>query len=682
MTHALYPKLALTGIRKNRRLYLPYLLSCVGMVMMFFILHSLSFSPLLHRMRGGSSVEVVLTLGKFVIAVFSLIFLFYTNSFLIRRRYKEFGLYNILGMDKRAISRVILWESLITALVGLGGGMALGLILSKLAELGLLNAIHADIGYEVTLPWGACGLTALIYGIIFALLCVKSLITVRKCRPLELLHADRTGEKPPRANWALAVLGAVLLVAAYIIAVTIKSPLAALVTFFAAVIMVIIATYLLFISGSVALCRLLQKNKNFYYKKQHFVSVSSMTYRMKRNGAGLASICILCTMVLVMISSTSSLYFGEEDALKARFPRDSELAVSVYDIDDLTVDRADELRAAFGQVFADHGFTPENVTSYRFASVAGLDRDGVFDLDAGLENVNSLLPDYKKLRMLVFVTQDEYNAATGENLSLAADETVMHTVRCTYRQDMLEAGGMKLRVVGHTDDFIEISGVDTLPTSSILMVVRDFEVLRPLNGLMTASGELMLEMRYEFSYDAGVSDEASAIMEEQRSVISGIMRAEELKGHGYGYTSSCLADERDDFYVTYGGLFFLGIMLSIVFIFAAVMIIYYKQISEGYEDRARFAIMRKVGMTREDIRASINAQVLTVFFAPLIMAGLHLAFAFPLVWKILQLFNMHDLTVVILTTVAAFLLFALVYALIYRATARAYYRIVSSNEPD
>ncbi len=530
----LYPKLALSGIRKNRKLYLPYLLSCVGMVMMFFILHSLSYSPLLHKMRGGSSIEYILTLGKFVIAIFSLIFLFYTNSFLLRSRYREFGLYNILGMDKRAISRVILWESLFTAVIGLVGGLAFGLVLSKLAELGLLNAIHADIGYEVTFTWGACGLTALVYGIIFALLTVRSLIGVRKCRPLELLQSDRGGEKPPRANWVLAVLGGILLVTAYVIAVTIRSPLAALLVFFIAVIMVIIATYLLFTAGSVSLCRLLQKNKNYYYKKQHFVSVSSMTYRMKRNGAGLASICILCTMVLVLISSTSSLYFGEEDALKAQFPRDSELSVTMYSIDDLESGRTEELRRAYEQVFTDHGFVPENVTAYRYASVAGLEKDGVFDPDAGTESINGMIPDYKSLRMLCFVTQDEFNAMMGTSLSLAADETVIHTVRCTYRHDTLEVGGVKLRVVGQTDDFIEISGVDSLPVSSILMVVRGLDVLRPLDGLTTADGDRMLELFYEYSYDAGVSDEASAIFDEQRSLISGVMRIEELKGNGYG----------------------------------------------------------------------------------------------------------------------------------------------------
>ena len=318
-----FPRLAINGIKNNKKLYFPYILSCIGMVMMFYIIHSLSYSPLLREVRGGSSIEAVLTLGKFVIAVFGLLFLFYTNSFLVKKRYKEFGLYNILGMDKHSISRIILCESVTVSLVGLVCGIGLGIAFSKLAELGLLNAIQKEIDYRFTVTSEAVLFTVLIFGIIFLLLTVKSLIQVRHLKPLQLLKSENAGEKPLKANWVFALLGVILLGTAYYIAVSIKTPLSALTIFFIAVIMVIIATYLLFMSGSVALCKILQKNKKYYYKKQHFISVSSMAYRMKRNGAGLASICILSTMVLVMLSSTTSLYFGKNDSLKARFTRNT-----------------------------------------------------------------------------------------------------------------------------------------------------------------------------------------------------------------------------------------------------------------------------------------------------------------------------------------------------------------------
>ena len=296
----LYPRLALSGIRNNRKLYVPYILSCIGTVMMYFILHSLSLSPLLHETRGGDNLEIILSLGKYVIAAFSLLFLFYTNSFLIRRRYKEFGLYSVLGMDKRGIGRVVLWESLFVSLLGLAAGLLFGIAFSKLAELGLLRAIQSDVDFRFYLSWEAVLSTLLLYGGIFAALMLKSLWQVGRTKPLELLKSENYGEKPPKANWFFALLGLGLLGVAYYLSLSIQSPLKALMLFFVAVLMVIAATYLLFMAGSVTLCRLLQKNKKYYYKKNHFVSVSSMAYRMKRNGAGLASICILCTMVLVM----------------------------------------------------------------------------------------------------------------------------------------------------------------------------------------------------------------------------------------------------------------------------------------------------------------------------------------------------------------------------------------------
>lgn len=682
MRISLYPRLAWSGMVKNRKLYIPYILSCIGMVMMSYIMQALSLSPLLYEMqKGGSSIGIILSLGKFVIAAFALLFLFYTNSFLIRRRFKEFGLFNVLGMDKRSISNIILWESLIVAAIGLAGGMGLGISFSKLAELGLLNAIGAQIDYRLTVPVRAITYTLEIFGTIFLLLTLKSLWQVSKCKPLELLRSENSGEKPPRANWVFAVLGVLILGAAYYLAVSIKTPLTALSLFFVAVIMVIIATYLLFMSGSVALCKVLQKNKRYYYQKQHFVSVSSMIYRMKRNGAGLASICILCTMVLVMISSSGSLYFGANDAIRARFPRNIDITVDMKGLDNFGDTGIDNVRSTYEKVFAEHQFTPENVQEYRYASITGLMTDGIVnaDKDSVLGSVNINFDD---IRQLYFVSVDDYNRIMGTHYTLHDGEALLHTMRCTYDRDSFSMNGCELHIAGMLDDFIAIGEANAMLAPSIMFVVPDYEALRPLEKLTDPQGNQMLSTEYYYGYDyaENISDEeAIDLYGDQLDALNDTLLAGQ---DGYSYTCSCAAAEKDDFFTTFGGLFFLGIILSLIFVFAAAMIIYYKQVSEGYEDQSRFAIMQKVGMTKTDIKKSINSQILTVFFAPLIFAGLHLTFAFPLIWKLLQLFNLHNLSFVIWITAGAFVVFGIFYALIYKATARSYYAIVAGGTND
>ena len=317
-----YPRLAWTGIRKNRRLYLPYLLTCIGMVMMEYIICFLKDSEAVRSMRGAMMITGMMSFGSFVIAVFALIFLFYTNSFLMRRRKKEFGLYSILGMSRRNLGRILLWETLFVLVISLAAGLFAGAALSKLAELILLNMLHGKTTYSLTLSAPAATYTLCVFLVIFALLFLKSLWQVRSLDALSLLKSESVGEKPPRANWALGLLGLLVLGAGYALAVYVGDPVSALAWFFVAVILVIIGTYMVFVSFSVVLLRVLQKRKNYYYKARHFVSVSSMAYRMKRNGAGLASICVLATMVLVMISTTVSLYFGVEDSLNTRYPND------------------------------------------------------------------------------------------------------------------------------------------------------------------------------------------------------------------------------------------------------------------------------------------------------------------------------------------------------------------------
>ncbi len=667
-----YPRLALVGIRKNRKLYLPYVFSCIGMVMMYYIIQSLSDSPLLQEIHGGSTLSGILSFGRFIVAIFALIFLFYTHSFIVRRRYKEFGLYNILGMGKCGIMRVMLFESLTVSAIGLLGGIGLGVALSKLAELGLLNVIGAPVNYRYTVSLHTIGMTAGVFAAIFSLLTVRSVLRVRKCRPLELLKSETAGEKPPKANWIWAILGLLLLGTAYGIAVTIKSPLTALTLFFVAVVLVILATYLLFMSGSVALCKLLQKSKKYYYKKQHFVSVSSMAFRMKRNGAGLASICILATMVLVMISSTASLYFGKNDALDSRFPRESEVSVTFADLTDFTGAKIGRIQKTLEDVFNRNHFTPKNKTDYRYVSIAGLLTENGIDPNA----TDEFALDFGDVYQTYFVTLDDYNRLLDTDYTLGENEVLLKSLRCDYKQDELKIAGLCLKIAGQVDRFVELGDANTLLFPTLLAVVPDFHVLKPLEKLTDSAGQYMLSCRYYYGYDGGSDSQMIDLMQDGQTALD-----ESLKDRNerYDYSYTCVAAEKDDFYSTFGGLFFIGILLSALFIFAAAMIIYYKQVSEGYEDQMRFAIMQKVGMTRRDIKKSINSQILTVFFAPLGFAGIHLAFAFPMVWKLLQLFNLHNCGLVIGVTAVGFLGFSLFYALIYKITARAYYMLISEK---
>lgn len=681
MNGIFFQKLAINGIRKNKKLYYPYLLSCMGMVMMAYILNSVGSSPLLKQMRGGGSVNMALSLGKVVIAVFSGVFLLYTNSFLGRRRNKEFGLYHILGMGKKGIRKVIFWESLMTALVGLFGGILSGILLSKLAELGLANILKAEVSYQLFLDWEPVKWTLLVYGIVFGILMLNSIIRVQRVKPMDLLHSDRVGEKPPKANRLAALLGVILLGIAYYMAVTIHTPLQALTLFFVAVILVIFATYFLMIAGSVALCKLLQKNKNYYYKKNHFVSVSTMAYRMKRNGAGLASICILSTMVLVMLSSTGSLYFGMEEMLRKNYPNDVLLNVYFPTTDSLKEENRAYYSGAFREVAERQGLTQENVLDYCYAEIAGIIGDIIY-VDPDSVDVDNMVI-LNKLREFLFLSAEDYNRMAGTDYHPEKGEAFYIPREKSEDMENFDFGYVKLNAVKIPDDGIRLSAsfLNGAVTPYYILVVSDFEQLSPLHELKDRWDYSLLELQWCYAYDLPGAErmQLEQVWKEQTDLLKQTQSRQLESGDSYGfrYYSTVREMERDDFLETFGGMFFLGIILSILFVAAATLIIYYKQISEGYEDQARFEIMQKVGMTGEDIRKSINSQVLTVFFAPLLMAGLHLAFAYPMIWKILKLFGMSNLGFVVLVTIGCFGIFGMFYGVVYKLTAKAYYDIVS-----
>ena len=541
---SLYTRLAWDGIRKNGRLYLPYILTCVGMVTMYYMMSELCASDLLRYMKGGGASHLILGLGSWVIAVFSALFLYYTYSFLIRRRQKEFGLYHVLGLGKRHIALLCVIETAMTAMIALVAGLAIGVGVSFAAELGLRSTMEAELDFHFSVNRSVVLQTVLVYLAIFALTLLSTLVKIGRGTAMSLLHSESYGEKPPKGNLFVAILGAVLLAAAYVMAVSIQEPLKALGMFFIAVILVILATYLLFIAGSVALCRMLQRNRNYYYQPRHFVSVSSMAYRMKRNGAGLASICILATMVLVMLSSSACLYFGAEDSLNATYPNEFELTVWVED-------------------------------------------------DAALPQLEQAMTD----------------------------------AGAPYGVNVWEKGA----------------------------VLRDGEIV------------------WSAAFDTGLSTE------QQLALGHAITEALRSTGETWGYSYTLRAEAADDFYGTYGSLFFIGIVLSIMFVCAAVLIIYYKQLCEGYEDQPRFAIMQKVGMTAADIRRSVNSQLLTVFFLPLAGAALHMAFAFPMIRRMLLIFELHNTGLFVATVLISFAVLAAVYTLVYKATSNAYYRIVKGS---
>jgi len=685
MKHNLYPKLAWTGIRKNSRLYLPYILTCIGMVMMFYIVSFLSSSEYLASCKGGKDMQTVLELGCGVIGFFAAIFLFYTNSFLMRRRKKEFGLYNILGMGKWNIARVLLWETFMIAGISIVFGSIGGILLSKVAELCMINILGAEAMFFMRVDTKSIANTAILFAIIFVLILINALRQLHFANPIELLHSENTGERPPRANWIFAVLGAGLLGGAYYLAVTLENPLEVIMLFFVAVIMVIVATYLLFIAGSVTICKALQKNKRYYYRTNHFVSVSSMVYRMKRNGAGLANICILCTMVLVMVSSTVCLYVGKEESMRERYPRDINLK-AYYNLKDdsknteVLFKSGEEVKVIQGivdETLSKYQQTGENWMDYKRIETAAVERDGVFRTeDPGVYG-----SDIGKVWQIYLIPLEDYNRLMGENEELSGREVLLYTTKKSYNKQEIVFGGHKPFTVKKNVDFVDDGESTMLIVPSMFIVVSDFdEMVKEFEGLINYAGDPACSVHWIYAFDLAADDEEQ--VEIHNAIWKKIRNYRESGGEDSVFASMQMegaARERATFYALFGGLFFLGILLGIVFVFAAVLIMYYKQISEGYEDQARFEIMQKVGMTKQEIRKSVNSQVITVFFLPLAAAGIHLIFAFPMVQKCLLLFGLVDRRLLVLVTFICFLVFAVLYVLAYRVTSHSYYSIVSGG---
>ena len=679
MKKSFYPKLAFDSIRKNKRMYLPYILTCIGMVMMHNIISTLCEDESLLQVRGGDTVRSMMGFGKWVIAIFACIFLFYTNSFIIRRRKKEFGLYNILGMGKKNIALVLLWEVLITAAIAVGAGIFLGVVLSKAAGLIMLNMIGAEINYHFEIFPEAIFSTLKVFGIVFALLFLSSLTQLKFSSAAALLKSENVGEKPPKGNILFGAAGVILLGYAYYKAITIKNPVQALADFFIAVILVIIATYLIMITGSVVFCRLLQKNKKYYYRSDHFVSVSSMVYRMKRNGAGLASICILATMVLVTISTTACLYFGSEDSINNMYPREINIDIDSESSGAVSKDRTEPFKEKILAIAEKAGAKPENVLEERYVSVTGIMDGKNVEVNSSGEILNDV-SKYSDLTIFAFISLDDYNRMTGRNETLKDGEAILESDKEYTYKNISFNNGNTFEVKNVSDSFDENESASNDIMDVMTIIVPDIEIaVSGLDQMTGRNGEPILSYHYEYDFDTGL-DEASQIrlIKQYEKESDQVNVSHDSHNEVYVYANcSGKAQARNSLLSNYAGMFYLGMALSFVFLFAAVLIIYYKQISEGYEDQSRFDIMQKVGMTKKEIRKSINSQLLTVFFLPLIFSGCHLCFAFPFVKKLLLLFGLTNNNLLMITTAVSFLAFALIYVIVYRITSNAYYHIVS-----
>lgn len=682
-----YPKLAARSMKSNRRFYLPYILTVIGTAAAFYIMAAIVSDPGTDQLAAGTSngpvyVSMFMTLGMVVLGLFSCIFLLYTNSFLMKRRQKELGLYSVLGMSKTNIAGIMVFESLYIAIIGIGGGLAVGILLTKLVSLALFRLMRLPVPFGFSVQPIAIIMVVLFFAALIFLTLLANLTKVGRSRPVELLRGGNVGEKEPKANWFLTVVGILFLGAGYVVAMLVDNPGMAVAVYFLAVIAVIIGTYCLFTSVSIAILKALRRNKRYYYKAKHFISVSGMLYRMKRNAVGLANICILCTMVMVMISGTLSLYLGSAEQVNAYCPADvvveaqyysSSNTSEIYDEETDTVGieyhtpyDAAAMDAWFEDYFAAHKLTPSSAKAVEYYSFTAVD---------AAEHVS----------LVTAVTAETYAQLTGEPApELAAGQALAHVPSGYELGDSLsfmdkDGGTVSIELVGEAKltaaqialNMVAINWSEE--DDDIVLVVPDTAALLEL-----VAGQENGSYIWRGQYDFDASDEAVSAMVDDYWAAS-----RESKGVDAGYYDSLRIDLRSEteqeVYGLSGGFLFLGVFLGIVFMMATVLIIYYKQVSEGYEDNARFDIMRKVGLSEREARRAIRSQILTVFFMPILVAAVHIAFDFNLVVQLLRLFSLTNVRLTALCTLGTLLVFCAVYAVVYALTARSYYKIVRPN---
>lgn len=642
MNNFIYEKLAVTNLKNNRKTYVPYIFTGILTVMMFYIIDALS------RGKGitQDTLKICLQYATGVIVVFAVIFLFYTNSFLIKRRKKEIGVYNILGMGKRHIARMMAVETILTAGISILGGLVFGIIFGKLMYLLLLKILHNSVDMQFSVNGTAIVQTVILFAGIFLLTYLYNILQIQLVNPVELLHGGNQGEKEPKSRWLLVIIGVAALGNGYRIALTTEAPLEALLKFFIAVICVIIGTYALFIAGSIVVLKMLRKNKAYYYNPKHFTSVSGMIYRMKQNGAGLANICVLSTMVLVMLSTTVSLYAGMEDILDSRFPRDVSIVCKQAD-----VDHEEIIERLLKEQCEKAGVKITDRVWYRYGSM-----NAVLKGDK-LENVNQYYPD-NHFYYVEMMTQDEYNRIEKRNVSLEEQEILTYTTNGKCGKKQINIAGQNYLVKKELPEMTSQPKSTAEIYKTLYIVFANAEQIERIEPFSYAD-------KFNLKGDDGKKKEALEQIQNEfyEKIPDGMMESRMLS--------------RSSFYELYGGLFFIGIYLGSMFIMATVLIIYYKQISEGYDDRERYQIMQKVGMSKKEVKRSIRSQVLSVFFLPLVVAVIHVAVAFKVMTKILGVLNLTNVSLFAVCTIITIAVFAVFYIIVYSITAKEYYRIVN-----
>ena len=661
MSKTFYFRLAFDNLKKNAKMYIPFVLSCILTIMMYYMVSSLSMNPNMMNMIGGDVMQQILSLGIYVITVFAVIFLFYTNSFLIKRRKREFGLFNILGMEKKHLSIVIALESIIVFLVSMVLGIGIGILLDKAFYLLIAKMLNASIALGFYISYQSIVNSIILFLIIFVLMYLFSLIQINLSNPIELLHGDQHGEKEPKTKWLLALIGLICLGTGYYMSVSIQDPVTAFAFFMVAVILVVIGTYMLFTAGSIVILKLLRKNKRYYYKTNHFISVSNMIYRMKQNAVGLGNICILSTMVLVMLSTTISLWVGMNDIIETRFPRD--ITVSINSVDsNQALYTIDDMNYAIEQA----GIQTEDELVYRTLSVSAFNQGNTYTFG----NENMSLQDISNVVVLYFITLDDYNRTEGTNVSLAPDEVLVFPSGKQFDHKTIDIASNTFKVKGILDSIKADSNYSANLQNSMFVVVDSMDTLFMIDDLQKqAYGDNASYIHTSYDFNLSKS-EGMSVKEATDALIANYP----------GDTTYMMVDTQEgnyeDLLSLYASFLFIGIFLSFLFIMATVLIMYYKQITEGYEDKKRFEIMQKVGLNKREVKKTINSQVLTVFFLPLVVAAIHIVFAFPMIEKMLRLLYLDNTNLYIMTTVICFGVFALVYVLIYFLTSKVYYGIV------
>lgn len=645
MNSKIYGKLAVTNLKNNRKSYIPYILASAFSVMMYFIMDNLYRNRSL--VEKGSPLAIMLSYADAVLLIFSIIFLFYINSFLIKRRKKELGIYNILGMGKGHLGKMLFLESVITTVASIIGGILAGILLSKLVYLILLKILHMGGKIEYRISLASTGMTTILFGAIFILIFLYNLLQMKLSNPIELLRGGNTGEREPKTKWIMTIIGILCLAGGYSIALITKEPLQALGQFFIAVLLVVVGTYALFMAGSITLLKILRRKKSYYYKTRHFTAVSGMIYRMKQNAVGLANICILSTMVLVMVSMTVSLYGGMNDVITTRFPYEAQITSS-----GINQKEEGQIEEIIKNMTKKNHTVPTSQIRFhvgRFTTVYN-NKTKKLDMMAAGEYTNSNTVD------LVMIPLSDYNQTEGKNVNLKENEVLLYhrNHKRTHKKSDTEA--LKNKKV------IQLNSIS-------------YKVVDELDRLAIAKADTT-------SFIDGwyvVVKDSSIITSYLKDIYENSNIYDELKEYygkiQYSYSFN-LNGSRASFYELYGGFLFIGIFLGIIFLMATTLIIYYKQISEGYDDRERYQIMQKVGMSKKEVRQSIRSQVLLVFFLPLIMAVIHLAFAFKIITKLLSVLNLTNVSLFFMYTVGTVAVFAVIYAIIYSITAKEYYKIL------